>query len=258
MESAPSLGQPVYFGEHRLMAEDNQGIPQRVLVVTPHPDDAEMWCGGSLARWVSCGAEVHYLLCTDGGKGTSDPNISSHDLSAQREQEQRDAAGVLGATQVVMLHHPDGELEDTREFRKEIVRQIRLVRPDVVLCPEPYRRNLAWHRDHRITGQVTLDAVFPAARDHLNLVELWRDEGLEPHKTGTILFWGTESADTYVDISDAMETKVKAVMAHRSQVGERTESEVLGFIQERARNAGKDATEPFQLAEAFRKVTFRT
>lgn len=240
------------------MAEDTQDIPQRVLVVTPHPDDAEMWCGGALAHWISQGAEVHYVLCTDGGKGTSDPNVTSQDLSAKREQEQRDAAQVLGATEVVMLHHPDGELEDTREFRKEIVRQIRLVRPDVVLCPEPYRRNLAWHRDHRITGQVTLDAVFPAARDHLNFVELWRDEGLEPHKTGTVLFWGTELADTFVDISDAMDTKVKAVMAHRSQMGDRSESEVIGFIQERAQDAGKSAAEPFQLAEAFRKVTFRT
>ena len=175
-----------------------------------------------------------------------------------RAEAERDAAEVLGAVEVVMLHHPDGELEDTREFRKEIVRQIRLVRPDVVLCPEPYRRNLAWHRDHRITGQVTLDAVFPAARDHLNLVELWRDEGLEPHKTGTILFWGTESADTYVDISDVMETKVKAVMVHRSQIGERPESEVIGFIQERAQNVCKDIAAPIQLAEAFRKVTFRT
>ena len=335
------------------MAEVNQEIPQRVLVVTPHPDDAEIWCGGALAHWISRGAEVHYVLCTDGGNGTTDPNVTSQQLSAVREQEQRDAAHVLGAVQVVLLHHPDGELEDTSEFRKEIVRQIRLVRPDVVLCPEPYRRNLAWHRDHRITGQVTLDAVFPAARDHLNFVELWRtislreqeqrdaahvlgavqvvllhhpdgeledtsefrkeivrqirlvrpdvvlcpepyrrnlawhrdhritgqvtldavfpaardhlnfvelwrDEGLEPHKTGTVLLWGTELADMFVDISDAMDAKVEALMANRSQIGDRSETEVRRFVEERARDAGKSATEPFQLAEAFRKVTFRT
>ncbi len=240
------------------MVEANQEIPQRVLVVTPHPDDAEFWCGGSLAHWISRGADVHYVLCTDGGNGTTDANVTSKELSVVREQEQRHAARVLGVAEVVSLHHPDGELEDTRDFRKEIVRQIRLVRPDVVLCPEPYRRNLAWHRDHRITGQVTLDAVFPAARDHLNFVELWRDEGLEPHKTATVLFWGTELADTFVDISDAMDTKVEAVMAHRSQLGDRSESEVRGFVEERARDAGKAADEPYQLAEAFRKVTFRT
>ena len=232
-------------------------IPLNVLVVTPHPDDAEFWCGGTVAHWISQGATVHYVLCTDGGKGTNDPNITSEELAAVREQEQLDAAKVLGVSEVVMLHHPDGELEDTREFRKELVRQIRLVRPDLVLCPEPYRKNLAWHRDHRITGQATLDAVFPAARDHLNFVELWRDEGLEPHKTATVLFWGTELADTFIDISGSVDTKVEAVMAHKSQMGDRSQSEVQGFVQERAKDIGARAPEKLQLAESFRKASFR-
>jgi LmbE family N-acetylglucosaminyl deacetylase len=231
--------------------------PQRVLVVTPHPDDAEFWCAGTIARWVGQGATVRYVLCTDGGKGTNDPDVTAEELGAVREQEQLDAARVLGVSDVVMLHHPDGELEDTTDFRKEIVRQIRLLRPDVVICPEPYRRNLAWHRDHRITGQVTLDAVFPAARDHLNFVELWRDEGLEPHKTAMVLFWGTEGADTYVDISDSFDTKVEAVMAHKSQMRNRSLAEVRGFVSERARDAGSTASEPLQMAESFRKITFR-
>ena len=231
--------------------------PQSVLVVTPHPDDAEFWCGGTVARWVSQGATVHYVLCTDGGKGTSDPNITSQDLAAVREQEQLDAAKVLGVSGVVMLHRPDGELEDTSDFRKEIVRQIRLVRPDLVLCPEPYRRNLAWHRDHRITGQVTLDAVFPAARDHLNFVELWRDEGLEPHKTATVLFWGTELADTFVDISESFDAKVEAVMVYKSQMGDRPPAEVQGFVQKRARETAAEAPENLELAESFRKASFR-
>ena len=229
-----------------------------VLVITPHPDDAEIWCGGTVAKWVASGADVHYLLCTDGDKGTDQLDIPPALLAQTREQEQILACSLLGVDDVIMLHHGDGELEDTREFRKQIVRQIRRVQPQIVLCAEPYRRNLAWHRDHRIAGQVTLDAVFPYARDHLHFEELWKEEGLEPHKTATILFWGTESADTYVDISDVMETKVKAVMVHRSQIGERPESEVIGFIQERAQNVGKDIAAPIQLAEAFRKVTFRT
>ena len=124
---------------------------------------------------------------------------------------------MLGVKDVVLLHHSDGELEDDAEFRKEIVRQIRLVRPDVVLCPEPYRKNLAWHRDHRIVGQVAIDAVFPAARDHLHFADLWEKEGLEPHKTGTVLFWGTEQPDTFIDINSSLETKTQALMAHRSQ-----------------------------------------
>ena len=230
--------------------------PQRVLVITPHPDDADFWCSGTIAKWISDGATVRYVLCTDGGKGTTDPNISSAELSKIREQEQADAAESLGVQELVLLHHPDGFLEDDDEFRKELVRQIRQVQPDVVLCPEPYRKNLAWHRDHRITGQVTLDAVFPCARDHLHFVELWRDEGLEPHKTGTILFWGTEQADTIIDISDSMDAKFKAVSAHQSQMDGRTAQEIEEFIKERAQVSEGGPGKEY--VEAFRKITFRT
>ena len=107
--------------------------PERVLVVTPHPDDAEIWCGGTVAKWVKEGAEVHYVLCTDGSKGTDRPGVTSEQLGATREQEQVQAAWLLGVEDVVMLHHPDGELEDTPEFRKQIVRQIRRVQPQVVI-----------------------------------------------------------------------------------------------------------------------------
>ena len=230
--------------------------PQRVLVVIPHPDDGEFWCGGSVSSWVGQGASVHYLLCTDGGKGTSDRQATSADLAVTREAEQQEAAKMLGVQDVVMLHYPDGELEDTTAFRKEVVRQIRRVQPEVVICPEPYRRNLAWHRDHRITGQVTMDAVFPCARDHLHFLDLWEQEGLEPHKTGTVLFWGSEQPDEHIDISDSIHAKVKAVLAHRSQMRNRTETEVEEFVKEWASNAG--AEQDYQYAEAFRKVTFRT
>ena len=229
--------------------------PQRVLVITPHPDDADFWCAGTVAKWIGEGATVRYVLCTDGGKGTTDPNVSSAELSKMREQEQADAVASLGVQELVLLHHPDGGLEDNDEFRKELVRQIRQARPDVVLCPEPYRKNLAWHRDHRITGQVTLDAVFPCARDHLHFEALWREEGLEPHKTPTILFWGTEQADTVIDISGTMDAKLRAVGAHRSQMNGREEAEIENFIRERAKDDTGGSGSEF--AEAFRKITFR-
>ncbi len=230
--------------------------PERVLVVTPHPDDAEIWCGGTVAKWVKEGAEVHFVLCTDGSKGTDQPGVTPEQLATTREQEQVQAAWLLGVEDVVMLHHPDGELEDTPEFRKQIVRQIRRVQPQVVICTEPYRRNLAWHRDHRITGQVTLDAVFPYARDHLHFAELWRDEGLEPYKTGTILFWGAELANTYLDIESSLTAKIAAVKAHQSQMASRTEAEVEEFVRDWAQHVG--AENGCKYAEAFRKVTFRT
>jgi LmbE family N-acetylglucosaminyl deacetylase len=230
--------------------------PQRVLVVTPHPDDAEFWCGGTIAKWIADGATVRIVLCTDGGKGTTDANVSSADLSKTREKEQADAAESLGVQELVLLHHADGSLEDDDEFRRELVRQIRQVQPDVVLCPEPYRKNLAWHRDHRITGQVALDAVFPCARDHLHFEELWRDEGLEPHKTGTVLFWGTELADTIVDISGTVDAKMRAVSAFKSQLNGWNDQQVEDFVKEHARDAVGDSG--LEFAESFRKITFRT
>ena len=229
--------------------------PKKILVITPHPDDADFWCSGTIAKWLGDGATVRYVLCTDGGKGTTDPNISSADLSKVREQEQADAVEALGVQELVLLHHPDGSLEDDDEFRRELVRQIRQVQPDVVLCPEPYRKNLAWHRDHRIAGQVALDAVFPCARDHLHFVELWRDEGLEPHKTPTMLFWGTENADTTIDITESMDAKIKAVAAHKSQMDGRSLKEIEDFVRERAQVSEGGSGKEY--VEAFRKVTFR-
>jgi LmbE family N-acetylglucosaminyl deacetylase len=223
--------------------------PKKVLVITPHPDDADFWCSGTIAKWLGNGATVRYVLCTDGGKGTTDPNISSADLSKLREQEQADAVEALGVQELVLLHHPDGSLEDDDELRRELVRQIRQVQPDVVLCPEPYRKNLAWHRDHRIAGQVALDAVFPCARDHLHFVELWRDEGLEPHKTPTMLFWGTENADTTIDITESMDAKIKSQMDGRSL------KEIEDFVRERAQVSEGGSGKEY--VEAFRKVTFR-
>ena len=239
--------------------------PERALVITPHADDAEVWAGGVIAKWARAGAEIHCVLCTDGSRGTDDPEADPAELAAARGREQLAAANILGIANVVMLGRPDGELEDTADFRKDLVRQIRLVKPDVVLTSEPYRRNMQWHRDHRIAGQVALDAVFPYARDHLHFGDLFTNEGIEPHKTAAIMFWGSENPNIYVDIADAFDTKLQAVMAHRTQTGNRSEAEIRAFIQARAQesaavgNASDDAEATgLTLAESFRRVTFRT
>ena len=232
------------------------GNPERVLVVIPHPNDSEMWCAGSIAKWVSEGASVRYVICTDGSKGTVDPEISQSDLAATREREQAEAARELGVQELVSLGRSDGGLEDVDDFRKDLVRQIRQVRPDVVVCPEPYRKNLAWHRDSRIAGQVTLDAVFPCARDHLHFEELWRDEGLEPHKTGTVLFWGTETPDTFIDIESTLANKLRSVKANKTRLAGRAEEEIDSFIRELGSEGAGDSGASY--GEAFRKITFRT
>ena len=229
--------------------------PNRVLVVTPHPNASEFWCAGTIARWIGDGATVRYVVCTDGGKGTTDAAISPAELVAERSKEQSRAIEELGVQELVALGRAEGSLEDTDDFRKDLVRQIRQMRPDVVICPEPYRKNLAWHRDHRITGQVTLDAVFPCARDHLHFEELWRDEGLEPHKTGTVLFWGTETPDTFIAIDSSMDTKGRAVKVARTRLEGHTDGEVEQFILQQGQESVGDSGGNY--GEAFRKITFR-
>lgn len=239
--------------------------PERALVITPHPDDAEVWAGGVISKWVRAGAEVRCVLCTDGSKGTQDAEIHPSELAKIRGREQLEAADILGISNVVMLGRPDGELEDTADFRKDLVRQIRLFKPDVVLATEPYRRNMQWHRDHRIAGQVALDAVFPYARDHLHFGDLFANEGIEPHKTAAIMFWGSENPNAFFDIADNFDTKLRAVLAHRTQTGQRTDDEMRTFIHARAQEAAAagnssddDDVTGLALAEAFRRVTFRT
>ena len=228
--------------------------PERALVVIPHPNDAEFWCGGTVARWAKEGSEVFFLLCTDGGKGTSDPEMTPDLLAPIRKQEQRDAAGILGVREVVTLGYPDGELEDTREFRGEVVRAVRRFRPDVVLCPEIHRRSSPWHRDYRIAGQVTADAAYPYARDPLHYHELLA-EGLEPHKAGMVLFWAPDAPDTFVDIEDTVETKIRALLCHGSQASGLPVEELEESVRERARQAAERSG--YRYAEAFRKIEFR-
>ncbi|MCU0604457.1 MAG: PIG-L family deacetylase, partial [Desulfobacterales bacterium] len=161
-----------------------------VLVIAAHPDDAEFGAAGTVAKWIREGRRAAYLVCTSGEKGTTDPSLTPEALIGIREAEQRAAARVLGVHEVVFLRQPDQGLEDTAEFRKSIARMIRSFRPDIVMTSDPYRRYI-WHRDHRIIGQVVLDAVFPYARDRLAYPDLLA-EGLMPHKVREIYFWGTE------------------------------------------------------------------
>ena len=116
----------------------------QILVVTPHPDDAEFGVAGTVVKWVKEGKDVVYVVCTNGNKGTSDINMEPERLAEIREREQQCAADLLGVREVVFMRQEDQGLEDTPEFRKEIVRLIRKYRPDIVVTSDPYRRYL-WH-----------------------------------------------------------------------------------------------------------------
>ncbi len=231
------------------MGRDGERKETDVLVVIPHPDDAEFGVAGTVARWVKQGKEVIYAVCTYGEKGTSDPAVRPEDLARTRAEEQRAAAGLLGVKKVVFLGHPDQGMEETPEFRKEIVRLIRTYRPQTVATPDPYRRYI-WHRDHRIVGQVTLEAIFPYARDHLAYPDLL-EEGLQPHKVREVLCWGSENVNYRSDITETFSMKLSALRCHKSQVGDLPPEELESRLLERHR--GMAAGEEFELAEAFHR-----
>lgn len=225
----------------------------RVMVITPHPDDAEFGAAGTVAEWVEAGKEIVYVVCTSGEKGAVDPDVSPKELAKTREREQSAAAALLGVREVIFLRYEDQALEDTPSFRKEIVRWIRTFRPVTVITTDPYRRYI-WHRDHRITGQVVLDAVFPYARDHLAYPDLLV-EGLEPHKVREVLLWGTDDPNYFTDITRSIDLKLAALRCHESQVGGDLFPAVEEWVKQRALAAARG--QQFELGEAFHREEIR-
>jgi LmbE family N-acetylglucosaminyl deacetylase len=175
--------------------------------------------------------------------------MKPQELAGVREQEQQAAGELLGVSGVVFLRHPDQSLEDTPEFRKELVRLIRQYRPEVVVTASPYRGYM-WHRDHRIAGQVALDAVFPYARDHLSYPDLL-EEKLEPHKVKEVWLWAADDANHRSDITETFDIKMAALGCHKSQVGDPISERIEKWVRERARNMAEG--EDYELAEAFHR-----
>ncbi|MFQ6069809.1 MAG: PIG-L deacetylase family protein [Candidatus Aminicenantales bacterium] len=221
-----------------------------IMVITPHPDDAEFGVAGSVAKWVDEGKRVIYIVCTDGEKGTDDINIKPEVLAEIREKEQLEAAAVLGVQKVVFLRYPDQNIEYTSEFRKRLVILIRKHRPEIVVTSDPYRRYI-WHRDHRVVGEVTLDAVFPYARDLWAYPEMI-DAGLFPHKVKEIWFWASEDINYRTDITKTFEKKIKALRCHKSQIKESFAEEMEKWLCQRARDMAEG--ENFKLAEGFHRT----
>lgn len=223
-----------------------------LMVITPHPDDSEFGVAGTVARLTKEGKKVVYVVCTNGDKGTGDRSMKPEDLAKIREQEELAAAKVLGVSDVVFLRFPDQGLEDGHEFRKALVRVIRKYRPFVVVTADPYRKYL-WHRDHRITGQVALDAVFPYSRDHLSYPDLL-EEGLEPHKVKEMWLWGVDEPNLKFDITGTFDIKLAALGCHKSQVGE-IPPEMKERLKDWARNNAQG--EDYEFGEAFYRIELR-
>jgi len=208
---------------------DNWETPQHILVILAHPDDPEFFCGGTVARWIRAGHRVSYCLLTCGEKGTKDRTIKTDTLCSIRQKEQRAAAAILGVKHVQFLDHPDGYLVPDLTLRKEITRVIRKVQPDILVTCDPtnlyVRETYLNHPDHRAAGQATLDAVFPAARDHLIFIELWRDEQLEPHIVREVWISLPRDPNVFVDVTANLDLKLRALSEHASQIDDHEQLE---------------------------------
>jgi LmbE family N-acetylglucosaminyl deacetylase len=230
--------------------------PKIVLGIVAHPDDLDVGAGGTMASFAAQGADVHYLILTDGGKGSKDQAITSKQLTTIRRQEQRDALALLGGKHVLFLDYSDGELEISMALKKDIVKVIRTIRPDVVVTLDPTlvysaKRGIINHPDHRAAGQATLDAVFPLARDRLTFPDLFTD-GYLPHNTSTVLLINFDDGNFAVDITDTFELKSKALTLHASQFGNR---EASTWLRDMASSYGKQSG--YELAESFVRIDIR-
>mgnify|MGYP005841861923 CR=1 FL=1 len=229
---------------------------KRVMGIFAHPDDPEFFCGATFARWAAEGAEIIFVLATSGDKGSSDPEMTSERLVAIRENEERCAAAKLGVKDVIFLRHRDGELTPSLELRRDIVRAIRMYKPDIVVTLDP---TVFWwgdrgvnHPDHRAIGEATLAAVYPTARDRLNFPEQEREEGLESHKVKYLYISGTQSPNVWVDVTDYVETKIESLHEHKSQIAD------MEKMAERIRGNRDPEAPPdvVRYVDSFRLITF--
>jgi len=217
------------------------------LLVMAHPDDAELSSAGTVLNLIEQSYQVRYVVCSTGDKGTKDTAMTPFQLAAIREQEQKEAAAVLGVHQITFLRHPDGELDQSRSLRDEIALLIRNHRPEIIITHDPWRPYQI-HPDHRAVGFATADAVV-FARDHLFLPVLLELE-LAPHAPLELYFTFPQVADHVVDISAVMEKKLEAIAKHKSQL------QYMPAWRENIKLMGSKLAEgkPFTYAEAFKRL----
>lgn len=229
-------------------------VPSVALGIAAHPDDLDFGASATLAHWANQGTKVYYLIVTDGSKSTTDSKTTAEQLAKLRQHEQRAAANIVGAEDVFFLNHEDSMLELTIDLKREIVRYIRMLKPEIVLTMDPtmvYSQSTDFinHTDHRVVGLAVLDAVYPLARDRLTFPELEQD-GLAPHKTSIVMLVNYESHDCYINVTDTIETKMAALAAHHSQVSDiaSAQAKSKAFAQQLGRDVG------YEYAEAFLRL----
>lgn len=233
------------------MASLYEEAPGRALAVYAHPDDPEISCGATLARWAAAGTQVYVLVLTRGEKGSKDPAVDPEDLAERRSGEMEAAGEVLGLAGRERLDVDDGELTGSKEVRERIVATIRRTRPDVVVCPDPtaviFGDTYFNHADHRCAGWATMDAVSPAAGNP----HYFPSAG-PAHAVGVVLLSGTLEPNVWVDVTTSLETKIDALLCHASQL-DGSEDLFREVLRRRAEAEGRTAG--VRYAEGFRRLT---
>ncbi|MHB1929943.1 MAG: PIG-L deacetylase family protein [Acidimicrobiales bacterium] len=233
--------------------------PGRALFVAAHPDDIDYGSGATVAWHVSTGWQVSYCLVTDGDAGGYDANVPREQIPVMRRAEQKEAARILGVTDLHWLGYPDGRVEVSLDLRRDISRVIRKVRPDRIVCHNPQR---SWdsmygsHPDHMAAGEATLRAVYPDARNPFAFPELL-SEGLEAHVVGEVWVVGGPDPDVVLDLTEFFELKCKALRAHMSQETDRDGHLEPMLRQWMGGTATSHGMPDGRYAEAYRRVETR-
>lgn len=229
-------------------------VPESAMAIYAHPDDIEFACAGSMARWAIAGARISYIIITNGDVGIADPDISKEEVVRIRQEESRAAANIAGATEVVFMGEHDGMLQPTMDLRKRLVREIRRFKPEVIITGDPtavfVSDSYINHPDHRAAATVAIDAIFPAAGQPNLFEEIEHEEGFSAFKPRHLYVSTWDEVTHYVNIEDTINTKVKALQAHVSQMQDwDPETHIKDWAADRAN--GKE----MKYAEAFRVIT---
>ena len=231
-------------------------IPRSVLAIGAHPDDIEFGCGATVAKWAEAGATVHFLILTDGSKGTWDANADIPALIARRSTEAVAAARALGATgEVINLGRVDGELDSSLVERGEVAFHIRRLQPQIVLGHDPWK-TYRLHPDHRHAGYLAVEGIVAARDPHF-----FKEHGIPHLRPEALLLFEAEAPNHLESVEDRhLEARVQALLAHESQLEtthyhrlDDPSTQAEGFrVRERAVLAAM--AEPFgeAIGEAFR------
>lgn len=228
---------------------------ERLLVVVAHPDDVDFGSAGTIAKWTSQGTQVAYCIITDGDAGGFDLSVDRKEMPSIRQREQRNAAELVGVNELTFLGYRDGELRVDVGLRRDISRVIRRFKPERVLCQSPernYERIFASHPDHLAAGEAAISAVYPDSRNPFAHPELLA-EGLEPHSVTDVIMQASPNSNSYVDVTDFMDQKISAILAHESQLPDPSTvaENVRGWLRGSAEMIGLHQG---HFAEVYRRV----